>query len=49
MHDKSRVIILTSKSSFLPKESEMKILRGYCGGDSPTTGKILLWESVLTN
>ena len=35
MHDKSRVVVVTSKSTFLPEESEMRISRGYCMGDRP--------------
>jgi len=35
MHDKSRVVVVISKSTFLPKESKMSISRGYCMGDRP--------------
>ena len=33
MYNKSRVIVVISKSSFLPKEQKMRILRGYCRDD----------------
>ena len=37
MHDKSRAIVVTSKSSFLPEEPERRISRGYCRGDRPSS------------
>ena len=30
MYDKSRVIVVMSKSSFLPEEQKRRISRGYC-------------------
>ena len=33
MYNKSRVIVVISKSSFLPKEQKMRISRGYCRDD----------------
>ena len=30
------VIVMTSKSSFLPEELERRISRGYCRGDRPS-------------
>ena len=33
MHDKSKAIVVTSKSSFLPDEPEWRILRGHYRGD----------------
>ena len=34
-YDKSRVIVVISKSSFLPEEQERRISRGYCRYDRP--------------
>ena len=37
MYDKSGAIVVTSKSSFLLKELNERILRGYCRGDRPSS------------
>ena len=37
MYDKSRVIVVISKSSFLPEEQERRISKGYCRYDRPSS------------
>ena len=37
MHDKSEVVEMTSKSSFLPEEPEKRNLKDYCRGDRPSS------------
>ena len=37
MYDKSEVIVVILKSSFLPKKQERRILRGYCRYDRPSS------------
>ena len=37
MYDKSRVIVVISKSSFLPEEQKRRISRDYCRDDRPSS------------
>ena len=37
MYDKSGVIVVISKSSFLLDEQKRRILRGYCRNDKPSS------------
>ena len=37
MCDKSRVIVVMSKSSFLPEEQERRISKSYCRYDRPSS------------
>ena len=37
MYDKSKVIVVISKSSFLLEEQERRISRGYCRYDRPNS------------
>ena len=41
MHDKSGVIVVTSKSSFLPEEPKRRISKGYCRGNRPSSMYLL--------
>ena len=43
MYDKSRVIIVISKSSFLPEEQERRISRGYCRNDRSSSMHIYIY------
>ena len=36
MCNKGEIIVVTSKSFFLPKELKRRILKGYCKGDKPS-------------
>ena len=36
MCNKVGIIVVTSKSSFLPEKPNWRILRGYCRGDKPS-------------
>ena len=36
MCNKGEIIVVTSKSFFLPKEPKRRILKGYCKGDKPS-------------
>ena len=47
MYDKSRVIIVISKSSFLPEEQERRISRGYCRNDRPSSMHIYIYIYIL--
>ena len=43
MCDKSMVIVVISKSSFLPKEQERRISKGYCRNDRPSSIYIYIY------
>ena len=43
MYDKSGVIVVILKSSFLPKKQERRILRGYCRYDRPSSTYLYIY------
>ena len=43
MYDKNRVIVVISKSSFLPEEQERIISMGYCRNDKPSSIYIYIY------
>ena len=43
MYDKCGAIMVISKSSFLPKELERRILKGYCRGGRPNSTYICIY------
>ena len=43
MYDKHGVIVVILKSSFLPKEPEMRILKGYCRGGGPNSTYLCIY------
>ena len=45
MYDKNRVIVVISKSSFLPKEQERRISRDYCRNDRPSSIYIYIYRA----
>ena len=43
IYDEHKVSIVTSKSSFLPKEPKKRISRGYCRGDRPRSTNLCIY------